>query len=144
MSQAAEPIRRCLPAPGSRIGTYLILWQRNEPYINSEPFVDDLRRVFLPYLSDFHRSPELTDEEAMFLMNNCPSYVTQQVIDLLTQAPLRVIMCAPHTRNILQVLDFTLFGVFNRHGQYHLPFETGNPIANFIFETCKDFHLQSV
>jgi hypothetical protein len=143
-SQASQPVCRCLSATGLRIGTHLILQQRNQAYINSELFLDYLGRVFLPYLSDPCRRPELADEEAILLMDNCPAHVTREVLDLLTEARVRVVTFAPHTTSSFHVLDLTLFGVFKRHGQYHLPFETENRTADFIVKTYKDFRLTMI
>ena len=143
-SQASQPVRHRLSATGLQIGTHLILQQRNKPYINSELFVDYIRRVFLPYLSNLRRRPELADEEAVLLMDNCPAHVTQEVLDLLTEARVRVVTFAPHTTNIFQALDLTLFGVLKRHGQYQLPFNNENRTADFIFKTYKDFRLTMI
>jgi hypothetical protein len=95
--------------------------------------------MFLPYLSNLRSRPELAHEEAVLSMDNCRPHVAQEVIHLLPQAPLRVATFAPDTTNIFQRLDFTLFGVFKRRGQYHPLFETENRTADFIFKTCKTF-----
>jgi hypothetical protein len=84
-------------------------------------------------------TPELAGGEAVLLMDTYPPNVTSEGADLLTQAHVCVITVAPHTTDISQVLGLTLFGVLKWHRQYHLPFETENPTADFIFKTYKDF-----
>jgi transposase len=85
--------------------------------MNSELFLDYIRRVFLPHLSNLRQRPEPADEEAVFVMDNCRAHVAQEVIDLLTQEGVRVLTFAPHTPNIFQVIDLPLVGVFKLRGQ---------------------------
>jgi hypothetical protein len=112
--------------------------------MNSKLFLDDIRHVFLPHLSNLRQRPELADEEALLLMDNCRRHVVQDVIDVLTQEGVRVVTFAPRTTNIFQVLDLTVFGVFKRRGQYYLSFETENRAADFIFKTSKDFRRTTI
>jgi hypothetical protein len=143
-SQASHSVSRCLSTTGVRSAAHFFPQQRNKPYINSEQFVDHIRCVFLPYLSNLCRRPELSGEKSVLLMDNCPPHVMQRLLDLLSQARVRAITFAPRTTKIFQVLGVTLFGVFKRHGQYHLPFGTENRIADFIFKTDKDFRLTMI
>lgn len=138
-SQASIPVQDCLSATGLQIGKHLFLQQRRKPYINSQLFVDYIRHVFLPTLSILRQRPDLADEDAVLLMDNCPAHVTHEVLDLLTAARVRVVTFAPHTTNIFQLLDTTLFGLFKRQREYLLPFDTENRTAKFIFKTYKDF-----
>jgi hypothetical protein len=109
-------VRRCFSTTGLRIGTNLILRQRNKACIDSKLFLHKIRRVFLPHLSNLRSCPELADEEAVLFMDNCRPHVAQDVVDSLTQEGVRVMTFAPHTPNIFQVFDLTLFGVFKRRG----------------------------
>jgi hypothetical protein len=43
-------------------------------------------------------------------------------MDFLSSARVRVVTFAPHTTQIFQLLDVTLFGFFKREEKYHLPF----------------------
>jgi hypothetical protein len=138
-SQAAEPLHRGVSTTGLRIGTNLILRQQNEAGMNSELFVDYIRRLFLPHLSNSRQRPELADEEAVLLMDNCRPHVAQEFVDLLGQEGVRVVTFAPHTPNIFPVLDFTLFAVLKCDRQHHLPFETENRTTHFIFKTYNGF-----
>jgi hypothetical protein len=51
----------------------------------------------------------------------------------------RVITFAPHTTQIFQVLDVTLFGVFKRRPRYNLPFEDAKASGKFRMNGCHDF-----
>jgi hypothetical protein len=72
-------------------------------------------------------------------MHNCRPHVRQAVIDLLTQPRVHVVTLAPHTPNIVHVLDVTLRILIKRGGQYHLRFKTSKGTADFVFQTDKDF-----
>jgi hypothetical protein len=103
------------------------------------PRQDYIRRVFLSALPNLRQRADLTDEEVVLLMDSCRPHVTQEVLDFLTEACVRVVTFAPHTTNIFQILDLTLFGVFKRQRQYRLPFETENHTSNFLLNIYKDF-----
>jgi hypothetical protein len=72
-------------------------------------------------------------------MDNCSPRLTPVLIDLLSETRVRIVTFAPHTTQIFQVLDLTLFGVLKRRGQYHFPFgyDAGN--ARFIKKVTRDF-----
>jgi hypothetical protein len=55
------------------------------------------------------------------------------VRDLLNTAGVRVVTFAPHTPQIFQLLDLTLFGIFKQEGKYHLPFSDLGTTVNFAY-----------
>jgi hypothetical protein len=63
-------------------------------------------------------------------------HFTPAVIEFLSTGRLRVVVVTvapqPHTTQIFQVLDLTLFGVLKRRGQYQLPLEDDAGSARFI------------
>jgi hypothetical protein len=72
-------------------------------------------------------------------MDNCPSHLTDEIISLLTDARVRVITFAPHTSQIFQVLDVTLFRVLKRRLGYELPFEDEKESVKFIVTVYHNF-----
>jgi hypothetical protein len=72
-------------------------------------------------------------------MDNCPSHVSDDIISLLTEARVRVITSAPHTTQIFQVLDVTLFGVLKRCLGDKLPFEDEKETVRLIMKVYHDF-----
>jgi hypothetical protein len=72
-------------------------------------------------------------------MDNCPSHVTREVIGILTEARVRVITFAPHTTQIFQILDLTLFGVLKHQPRYYLPFDDDAATVKFIMKVYRDF-----
>jgi hypothetical protein len=47
-----------------------------KPYINAEIFLDSVQTGSLHNLAELRRLDEFPEETAVFLMDNCPSYVT--------------------------------------------------------------------
>jgi hypothetical protein len=92
----------------------------------------------LPNLAELRTLDAFSEETAVLLMDNCPSHVTDEIIGLLT-ARVRVITCAPHTTQIFQVLDVTLFGVLKARTNSQLPFEDERATVKFIMKGYHDF-----
>jgi hypothetical protein len=107
--------------------------------MNAEIFLDETQTVFLPTLTELRTLNEFAEEFAVLLMDNCSSHVTPDVIGLLTEARIRVITFAPHTMQVFQILDVTLFGALKGHPTYELPFEDDKATVNFIMEVYHDF-----
>jgi hypothetical protein len=95
--------------------------------------------VFLQYGAQVRCEREIKEEEAALLMDNCACYVTSEVMTLITQVKVHVIIFAPHTTNIFQLLDFTLFSVFKRAEKYSLPFDDLNSPSHFIYNLLINF-----
>jgi hypothetical protein len=93
---------------------------RRKPYINAECFLESLRTIFLPNLNDLRAREQFADEDAVLLMDNCPSHVREEMFSLLRDRRVRIIILASHTTDIFQQLDICLFGVLKRKEQYEL------------------------
>jgi hypothetical protein len=61
------------------------------------------------------------------------------VIGILTEARVRVITFAPHTTQIFQTLDLTLFGVLEHQPRYDLPLDDDTATVNFMMKVYRDF-----
>jgi hypothetical protein len=132
-SQDSAVGRRDLEADWMQIGRHLILKHRHKPYVNAELFEDYLRSVFLPHLMIIPIAKDLSEEDAVFLTDNCSSYLTSvRLSSNFSPLPL----CAwlsfwlwllshriPDIPQSFQILDLTLFGVLKRRGQYQLRLE---------------------
>jgi hypothetical protein len=62
-------------------------------------------------------------------MDPCSGHLTDDLIRLLTEARVPVIASPPHTTQIFQILDLTLFSVLRRSPRYELPFEADNAMV---------------
>jgi hypothetical protein len=132
-------VQEWLKKEGVRFGTDFVLRSNPSPYINAEIFLDYIRTVFLPNLVELRTLDAFTEETGVLLMDNCPSHVTDDIIGLLTEARVRVIIFAPYTTQIFQVLDVILFGVLKRRLGYKLPFEDEKGTVKFIMKVYHDF-----
>jgi hypothetical protein len=72
-------------------------------------------------------------------MTHCSADVSDDVIRILTGARVRVITFAPHTTQVFQVLDLTLFGVLMRCQRYELPFDANDATVTVITKASHDF-----
>jgi hypothetical protein len=61
------------------------------------------------------------------------------VVQILTEASVRVITFALHTTQIFQLLDLILFGVLKRRSRYEMPFDEHNAIVKVITKVYHDF-----
>jgi hypothetical protein len=138
-SRDSAALRRALEATGMQIGKHLILKQRAKPYVNADLFENYVRTVFLPQLAITYIMQNVRNEEAVLLMDNCSPHLSPVVINLLSEARVRIVTFAPHTTQIFQALDLGLFGVLKRCGQYQLPFGVDAGSARFIKFIYRDF-----
>jgi hypothetical protein len=139
ISQDSEAIHRALEATGMQLGTNMILKHRDKPYANAVLFENYVRIVLLSHLLIGRLSHNLREEEAVLSMDNCSPHLTPIVLDLLSTARVRIVILAPHTMQIFQVLDLTLFEVFKRRAQYQLPFDDESGSTCFIKKVSHDF-----
>jgi hypothetical protein len=122
-SQDSVRVQEQLKKHGTRLGTGLILKSNRTPYVNAEIFADCTQAVFLLNRTKIWSLDDSAGEFAMLLMEQRTGHATADVIGLLTEECDRVIIYAPHTTQIYQILDATLFGVLRRHSGYELSFE---------------------
>jgi hypothetical protein len=110
-----------------------------KPYFNAGIFLADIRTIFLPYINTFRGRVVLAQEIAILLMTHCSADVSDDVIRILTEARVSVITFVPHTTQVFQVLDLTLFGVLKRCPRYELPFDDDNATVKVITKIYHDF-----
>jgi hypothetical protein len=105
-----------------------------KPLINAGIFRDDMRSILLPYIDILRGLPVFPQGAAVVLMNNYSPHVSDDVIRIP-----HVISVAPHTTQVFQVLDLTLFGVLKRHPRYELPFDQNTAPVKVIMKVYHDF-----
>jgi hypothetical protein len=65
--------------------------------------------------------------------------VTDVILTLLRDAKVRVITWPPHTTQIFQQLDISLFGVLKQRGHSQFPFDDDQSTSDFVFRTYRPF-----
>jgi hypothetical protein len=131
-SQNFPTVQEHLKTPGVRFGRDFASKFNQKPYINAGIFLASIRTILLPYIDIFRCRAVLAHEIAVLLMAHYSADVSDDVIHILTEARVCVITFAPHTTQIFQVLDLTLFGVLKRCPRYELPFDENNATAKVI------------
>jgi hypothetical protein len=138
-SQDFAALHRTLEATGMQIGKELFVKHRAKPYVTADLFGKYIRTVFLPDLAITRIMQNIPGEDVVRLMENCSPHLTPVVIDLLSNARVRIVASAPYTTQIFQFLDLALFAVLKIRGQYQLPFGDDTRTARFIKKVYHDF-----
>jgi hypothetical protein len=138
-SQTSDNIVKRLVSRGVRLGVDFVLKHRSKPYVNRKLFLDYLKTIFVPYLTEIRDSEELDGCEAVLLMDNCSPHIADDVIALLTSVRVRVITFAPHTTHIFQMLDVVLFGAMKKHATGLETLDEEQSAIAFLLKVYHDF-----
>jgi hypothetical protein len=117
----------------------LIFKFNQKPYVNAGTFFDYIRAIPLQYIDIRRGLAVLAQEIAGLFMDDCSAHVNTDVIPILTEARVRIIIFAPHTSQVFQVLDLTLFRVLKRCPKYELTFDDDNAMVKVITKVSHDF-----
>jgi hypothetical protein len=109
-----------------------------KPSIRAEICLDHIWTVFLPNLAELRTLHTFAEEISVLLMNNRSSHITNDVIELLIKARVRIITFAPDPMQIFQVLNIDVFGFLTRHSRYELPFGDEKATIEFIMKAYRD------
>jgi hypothetical protein len=129
---------------GVRFGVDLVMNVHPKPYVNAEICFNYIKTMFLPNLAERGNLEAFAEENAVLLMDNCPSHVTREMIGILTETRVRVIAFAPHATQMFRLLDLTLFGVLEHHAKYDLPFDDDAATVKFIIKVYRDIKKSMV
>jgi hypothetical protein len=131
-SKNSPTVQEHLKKQGVRFGRDFASKFNQNTSFNAGIFLADIRTILLPYIDTLPGRAVLAQEIAVLLMAHCSADVSDDVIRILTDARARVITFAPHTTQVFQVLDLTLFGVLKRCPRYELPFDANNATVTVI------------
>jgi hypothetical protein len=129
-SQNSPVVQEHLKKQGVCFGRDIIFTVNQRPYINAGIFLVYIRTIFLPYIDTVRDLAIFAQEPALLSPDKCSTQVSDDLVRILTEASVRVITFAPHTTQIFQVLDLSLFGVLKRRPRYELPFDDHNATVN--------------
>jgi hypothetical protein len=82
---------------------------------------------------------ELEACEAVLLMDNCSSHMSDDIVAVLIRVRVRIITFTTHTTHIFQVLDVVLFGALKRHATGLETLDEEQPAAAFLLKVYYDF-----
>jgi hypothetical protein len=137
--QDSELLCRRLMRHGVRLGVDFILQKRSKPYVNATLFLNYIDRIFILYFTDLRVTEKIEACEAVLLMDNCSYYVSDDVIELLSRAQVKIIIFATHTTHIFQMLDVVLFEALKKHATGLRTLDEEQPAAAFIIKVYYDF-----
>jgi hypothetical protein len=69
---------------GTEFGRHLILPGSQKASVNNEIFVEHIKTVFLSEIAKRRSERESEQRESGLLMDNCPSHVASDVMDMVT------------------------------------------------------------
>jgi hypothetical protein len=65
-------------------------------------------------------------------MDNCSLHLSEDILQTLADCHLKVVTLPPHTTNIFQGVDLSLFGVLKKKMNSQLPLRSDDSVAAFI------------
>jgi hypothetical protein len=93
------------------MGLYIILEDRQKPYIRAGLFRQYIRTVPSPFMDERRTNAEFAEKPAILLMRNCSIHTRPADPMTLREQNVKAITFPPHPSPILQALDLGLFGV---------------------------------
>jgi hypothetical protein len=100
--------------------------------MNSELFHEYISKVLVPYIDELRTNAEFAEKEAVVLMDNCFLHIQCDTLRSLGDHLVKVVTFPPHTSQIFQCLDLSLFGNLKKRMNSKLPLETDETRAGFI------------
>jgi hypothetical protein len=138
-SQDSDAIRKRLMHQGVRLGVDFVLRQRSKPYVSRMFFLEYINTIFVPYLNKLRESEEFEACEAVILMDNCSPHVLDDIVAILISVRVRIIIFAPHTTQIFQMLDVVLFDVLKKHVPDLKSLDEEESAVAFLLNVYHDF-----
>jgi hypothetical protein len=135
----SDNILKRLMSRGVRMGVDFLLRQRSKPDVSRKLFLQYFKMILLPYLHERRDMEQFEGREAVLLMDNCSSHISDEVVAILTEARVRIITFAPHTTQIFQVLDLVLIGALKKRGNGLRAFEKERPTVAILLRVHRDF-----
>jgi hypothetical protein len=92
----------------------MILKKRDKPYMNAVLFHEYISTVLLSHIAKVRSNSGLEHEPAVLLMDKCSVRMHDDTLQELVAHRIKVVTFLPHTINIFQSLDLSLFDVFKK------------------------------
>jgi hypothetical protein len=85
-SQMSNNILKRLMSRDVRMAVDFLLRQRSKPYVSRTLFFEYIKTIFLPYLNQLRDMWQFEGHEAVLLMDNCSSHISDEFVAVLTEA----------------------------------------------------------
>jgi hypothetical protein len=107
--------------------------------VNSTLFVEYVNSIFVCYFNDLEETGEFEACEAVFLMDNSSSHMSDDVTAILTHERVHIIIFTSHMTDIFQLLDVNLFGALKKHAMSFDTVDKESRVSRFVFNVYRDF-----
>jgi hypothetical protein len=94
-------------------------------------FAKYLKSVFLPDVTKVRREKGIEQEEAALLLDNCPSHLASDMMDMFTAAKVRMVALT-RIKTHLPTPRFGIICTSKRVGKHHMPFDDLTSTSRFI------------
>jgi hypothetical protein len=131
-SQVDDSVIERLKTAAFRLGVDLILAHRQQPYMTAALFQQYVTTVLIPFINRVRTNDQLAGKPAILLMENCSIHTRPDVPQRVREHCVKVIAFPPHTTQVFQALDLSLFGGLKRKLQYKLPLANDDRVVAFI------------
>jgi hypothetical protein len=131
-SQVNDSVIEILKTGGFRRGVDLILERWEKPYVSAALFQQYRTTVLIPFINWVWTNDQLEGKPAILLMDNCSIQTRPEVLKMLRERDVKVRTFPPHTSQVFQALDLSLFSVVKQKLQYQLPLGNDDQLLTFI------------
>ena len=128
---------------GLREGEDVLIRHRDSPYMDKNYFLEYIKEVLIPYIVLVREKLNCPNEEAILLMDSCSPHVFIDVLKLLGENNIIAFTFPPHTTNLFQPLDLSLFGALKSFKSHVSSEEDGKYIKSCISKLLKSFEQVS-
>jgi hypothetical protein len=94
ISQNSKLFRKKLIHHGVRLGFDFVLRQRLKSYVNSTLLLKYINNIYVPYLNKLQKTEEFKAYEAVLLIDNCSSHMSDDILAILTRERVRIVIFA--------------------------------------------------
>jgi hypothetical protein len=131
-SQVNDSVIESLKTEGFGMEVDLILEPRQKPYLAAALFQQYVRTVLIPFINRVRTNDRLAGKPAILLMDNCSIHTRPEVLKMLREHDVKVMTFPPHTTQVSQALDLSLFGLLKKKLPYPLPLGNDDQVLAFI------------
>jgi hypothetical protein len=90
--------------------------------------------IFVRHLTGLRGTKKFETHGMVVLINNCLSHESDEIVSVFTRERMKLIISAPHTTHIFQILDIVLFMELKKHDMGLTALEEEGTTAAFMIK----------
>jgi hypothetical protein len=130
--QVNDSVIERLKTEGFRMRVHLILERRQKPYLTAALFQQYVTTVLIPFINRVRTNVQFAGKPAILLMDNCCIQTRPEIPKILRGHDVKMVTFPPHTIQVFQALDLSLFDALKRTLQSKLPLGNVGQVLAFI------------